>query len=111
MEHFLYLTTTGRKSGEPRKIEIWFVEHGDRFYLCAQNREAAQWVQNIAQDPRVTFSVGSRDDEGAGRPPGGARARVVRMDDEPEIGRAVAALMEEKYRWSDGLLVEIAPEG
>jgi hypothetical protein len=25
-EQFIYLTTTGRKTGRPREIEIWFVE-------------------------------------------------------------------------------------
>ena len=29
-ERFLYLTTTGRTSGLPRTIEIWFVQRGER---------------------------------------------------------------------------------
>jgi hypothetical protein len=29
-EQFLYLTTTGRKTGLPREIEIWFVELDSR---------------------------------------------------------------------------------
>ncbi|HEX2676115.1 MAG TPA: nitroreductase/quinone reductase family protein, partial [Polyangiales bacterium] len=62
---FLYLETRGRKSGQPRKIEIWFVEHAGRYYLCAEMRERAQWVQNVRAHAAVTFSVGTRGDEGA----------------------------------------------
>ena len=35
-EQFLYLTTTGRTSGLPREIELWFVLCGQRFYLFAE---------------------------------------------------------------------------
>jgi hypothetical protein len=28
---YLYLTTTGRVTGQPREIEIWFTEHGGHF--------------------------------------------------------------------------------
>jgi hypothetical protein len=39
-ERFLYLTTTGHKSGLPRRIEIWFVGHAGRHYLVSERREA-----------------------------------------------------------------------
>lgn len=101
-ERFLYLTTTGRVSGLPRTIEIWFVEHAGRHYVVAENRERAQWVKNIEHDPAVHFRVGTRGDAGPDAP---AQARVVR---EAELVAAVAALMNAKYGWSDGLVVEIA---
>ena len=41
---YLYLTTTGRVTGQPREIEIWFTEHGGHFYLTAE-RESANWVR------------------------------------------------------------------
>ncbi len=100
-ERFLYLTTTGRVSGLPRTIEIWFVEHAGRYYVVAENRERAQWVQNIARDPAVYFRVGTRSEPGPDVP---ARARVVREED---LTREVSALMNAKYGWSDGLVVEI----
>lgn len=103
METFFYLTTTGRTSGQPRTIEIWFVEHAGRYYLVSEMREQSHWVKNLERDPRVRFRVGVRDagaDEGA---PG--TARVVR---EPELVAAVRALMDAKYGWSDGLVVEVA---
>ena len=57
---FLYLTTTGRLSGQPRQIEIWFTERDGRYYLLAEHGEQAGWVQNLRTDPRVTVRVGER---------------------------------------------------
>jgi deazaflavin-dependent oxidoreductase (nitroreductase family) len=102
-ERFLYLTTTGRVSKLPRTIEIWFVEHASSFYVVAERRERAQWVQNLERDPAVRFRVCARGDEG---PEVAAVARVVR---EAETVDAVSRLMVARYGWSDGLVVEIRP--
>src|SRR5438093_2559695 len=53
---FLYLTTTGRRTGLPREIEIWFTERGGYYYVIAEHRERADWVRNIQTDPRVRRS-------------------------------------------------------
>jgi hypothetical protein len=34
-QHFLYLTTIGRVSGQPHEIEIWFILDDEKFYLFA----------------------------------------------------------------------------
>jgi deazaflavin-dependent oxidoreductase (nitroreductase family) len=109
-ERFLYLTTTGRTSGLPRDIEIWFVEHAGRHYVVSQLREASHWMKNLRSDPRVRFSVGTRaaPEEALAAAPG--RARVVSDAGEPELARAVRAQMDAKYRWSDGLVVELSRE-
>lgn len=108
-EHFLYLTTTGRKTGEPRQIEIWFVEREGCYYMVSEMRERSNWVQNIRKDPGVTFSIGTRKDKQAGRPMASATARVMVPEDEPELAGAVKKLMDKKYGWSDGLIVELLP--
>src|SRR5689334_15463718 len=108
-ERFLYLTTKGRKTGEPRRIEIWFVEHKGRHYIVSERREESHWVKNIQKDPAVTFSVGTRAAPGEGVPPTRALGRVVRAEEEPDLVREVRARMDAKYRWSDGLVVEIRP--
>lgn len=36
--------------------------------------------------------------------------RIVDPDDEPELAKQVSELMEAKYQWSDGLIVELRPE-
>src|SRR4051794_17583538 len=105
---FLYLTTTGRTSGVPREIEIWFVEHEGRHYLVSERREESNWVKNLRQDPRVRFSVGTRDARGAEVPATAARARVVSAEEDADLVRAVRAKMDAKYRWSEGLVVELS---
>ena len=108
-ERFLYLTTIGRKTGLARTIEIWFVERQGKYYMVSQGREASHWVQNIAAEPRVTFSVGTRARTTCERAATEALGRAISAADEPALHRDVCALMDEKYDWSDGLIVELAP--
>jgi deazaflavin-dependent oxidoreductase (nitroreductase family) len=99
---FLYLTTTGRRSAQPRQIEIWFTQRDGRYYLVAEHLREAHWVQNVLADPRVRVRVGGEDFA--------ARARVVDSDAEPGLYESAQALSEEKYGWGDGLVVELTPE-
>jgi deazaflavin-dependent oxidoreductase (nitroreductase family) len=96
----LYLTTTGRVTGQPREIEIWFTEHGGRFYLVAE-RESANWVRNIQSQAQVKVQVGDAEFN--------ATARIVRNDLEPQLAATVKALFDAKYGWSDGLIAELTP--
>ena len=97
---YLYLTTTGRVTGKAREIEIWFAEHGGRFYLVAE-RESANWVRNIQSQPQVKVRVGDAAFD--------AIARVMHNDREPQLAATVKALFDAKYGWSDGVLVELTP--
>jgi deazaflavin-dependent oxidoreductase (nitroreductase family) len=99
---FLYLTTTGRRSGQPREIEIWFTRLDGRHYLIAEHLWETHWVQNVLADPRVGVRVG--DDMFA------ARARVIDAAAEPDLQQRVQDLSEAKYGWSDGLIVELTPD-
>ena len=105
---FLYLTTIGRTSGEPRGIEIWFVEHAGRHYVVSERRGESGWVKNIEKEPRVRFSVGTREAHEATVALTEGRGRVVTAEQDPELVGAVRALMDAKYAWSDGLVVELA---
>jgi len=98
---YLYLTTTGRRSGLSRQIEIWFTQHDGRYYLVAEHRERAQWVRNLRATPRVGVRVGRRRFA--------AQARVIDARADPELACAVKKLSEEKYGWGSGLVVELAP--
>jgi deazaflavin-dependent oxidoreductase (nitroreductase family) len=100
---FLYLTTIGRRSGQPREIEIWFTQHDGRYYLIAEHRWETQWVQNLLAEPRVRVRVGDEEFR--------ARARVAHADAEPVSHAAAQELSEKKYGWGDGLVVELTPEG
>jgi len=98
---FLYLTTTGRRTGLPREVEIWFTERDGRFYIIAEYPDRANWVRNIRANAHVQVKVGDRRFD--------AVARVLDDDREPGLAQAVKALSSEKYGWSDGAIVEITP--
>ena len=97
---YLYLTTTGRVTGRAREIELWFAEHGGRFYLVAEC-ESANWVRNIQSQPQVKVRIGDAEFN--------AIARVVHNGREPQLAAAVKALFDAKYGWSDGFIVELTP--
>ncbi len=99
---YLYLTTTGWKTGKPHEIEIWFTERDRCYYLVSEGGEQAHWVQNVRRQARVTFRVGQRNFHGLGR--------VVDAAGEPELHAAVSQLSIEKYDWGEGLIVELFPD-
>jgi deazaflavin-dependent oxidoreductase (nitroreductase family) len=97
---YLYLTTTGRRSGRPRRIEIWFTRHEGHYYLVAERGRRARWVQNLLADAAVRVRVGTRTFR--------ARARVLDHRTERALVAQVRRRSEAKYGWGDGLVVEIA---
>jgi deazaflavin-dependent oxidoreductase (nitroreductase family) len=99
---YLYLTTTGRVTGRPREIEIWFVESEGKFYILAEHFHKAQWVKNILRNPRVRVRVAGRSFE--------ATARVLDEKKDSALWKLVQSLEREKYGWGDGLPVEITPD-
>ena len=64
---FCYLTTTGRRTGQPHTIEIWFAAQGQTMYLMSGGREKADWVRNIQADGQVTVRVGNQSWPGVAR--------------------------------------------
>jgi len=102
---YLYLTTTGHKTGRAHEIEIWFILHQGCYYVVSEQREQAHWVQNIQAQPAVRWCVGSR-----GAPELRGTGRTITAADEPEIVAAVSALMDAKYGWNEGLIVVLCPD-
>jgi deazaflavin-dependent oxidoreductase (nitroreductase family) len=98
---YLYLTTIGRRSGRPRRIEIWFTRHEGCYHLVAEHGRRSQWVQNLVAQPAVRVRVGTRSFR--------ARARVVDQRAERHLVGAVRRRSEAKYGWGDGLVVELSP--
>lgn len=66
-EPFAYLTTTGRPSGRPHRIEIWFAVDEGRIFLMSGGRDRADWVRNLQADPRVTIEQGGEARAGTAR--------------------------------------------
>ena len=89
---FAYLTTIGRKTGRPHRIEIWFALHEGRIYMLSGGGDRADWVKNIRKNGRVRVQVGSRTVE--------ARARIARGGAEDQRARE---LLDRKYMtWKPG---------
>lgn len=56
-EPFAYLTTIGRTSGKPHRIEIWFaIDHG-RVFMMSGGRDRSDWVKNLATHPQVSVEI------------------------------------------------------
>jgi len=85
-EDYCYLTTTGRVSGEPREIEIWFGLAGRTLYMLSGGRDRANWVRNLLDQPGVSVRIGDATEPG--------RARVVEDRGEDERARE---LLFDKY--------------
>jgi deazaflavin-dependent oxidoreductase (nitroreductase family) len=100
-EQYLYLTTRGRKTNQPREIEIWFTQHETRFYVIAEYL-TSHWVQNLRAHPEVQVRVAGKILV--------ASARVLSPQADPKLQRAVRELFDKKYGWSEGLVVELVPE-
>ena len=50
------ITTTGRKSGEPRRIEIWFHNLDGRLYITGSPGRRS-WYANLVANPEFTFHL------------------------------------------------------
>ena len=101
-EKFLYLSTTGHRSGSCHEIEIWYVEHDGCYYLVSEKREAAHWVRNIRADPAIRFRLDYTRDGGAA-----TSAGMAVIPEDAALIAAVKASMNAKYGWSNGLVVAI----
>ena len=66
---YVWLTTIGRRTGEPRTVELWFVLDGRTVHCLAGGGEDAQWVRNATAEPAVRLSLGQRTYEGRVRRP------------------------------------------
>jgi len=52
------ITTTGRTSGEPRRIEIVFHRIDGRIWISGMpSPRRRSWLANLADDPRLTFHL------------------------------------------------------
>jgi deazaflavin-dependent oxidoreductase (nitroreductase family) len=66
-EAFCYITTTGRVTGRPHEIEIWFGAQDETIYMLSGGGRHSDWVRNIVRTPAVSVRIGVRQFSGAGR--------------------------------------------
>ncbi len=58
----LLLTTTGRRSGEPRTTPLIYARDGDRYVIVASQGGAPEhpgWYRNLVKTPEVELQVGA----------------------------------------------------
>jgi deazaflavin-dependent oxidoreductase (nitroreductase family) len=57
--HTIDITTIGRRSGEPRRIEIVFHSFGGRLYISGipNPRRERAWLLNVRANPNLTFHL------------------------------------------------------
>ena len=93
---FCYVTTTGRVSGRPHRIEIWYAAapNADTIYVLAGGRDRSDWVRNLVADPACTVEIGDQHYSG--------RARMLDPNTgEDELART---LVHDKYAEGDDLV-------
>jgi deazaflavin-dependent oxidoreductase (nitroreductase family) len=88
-EDFCYLTTTGRISGRPHTIEIWFALNRDTLYMLSGGMDRSDWVKNALHLPDVMVRIKDRAIVG--------KARLVKDVEEDALARR---LVLEKYEKS-----------
>jgi deazaflavin-dependent oxidoreductase (nitroreductase family) len=94
-EDFCYLTTTGRATGRPHEIEIWFslVPETRTLYMLSGGGDRSDWVKNLRRNPEVEVRLSGERLAG--------HARETRDAAEDELARR---LLVEKYESSPGSL-------
>ncbi len=58
----LVLTSTGRKSGQPRNVQLGFTEDGSDYLIVASNfggKSHPGWSYNLEANPRAQIQVGA----------------------------------------------------
>jgi deazaflavin-dependent oxidoreductase (nitroreductase family) len=82
----LLLTTTGRRSGEPREHALIYGRHGDDYLVVASKGGAPvhpAWYLNLEADPDVELQVGPERFR--------ARARTATPDERAEMWKTMTA--------------------
>jgi deazaflavin-dependent oxidoreductase (nitroreductase family) len=74
-----FLTTTGRVSGNPHEVEIWFAADGDTAFILSGGGDRSDWVRNIRRNSDCRIRIGESVYHGSGR---------LVAPDEPLDGRA-----------------------
>jgi deazaflavin-dependent oxidoreductase (nitroreductase family) len=77
------ITVTGRKSGRPISIPIWFVSEGDKLYLLPVQGSGTQWYKNALKNPSIRIEAGGAQ----------AQVKVVPITDPKQVASVV-----EKFR-------------
>jgi len=101
--HTIDITTTGRVSGEPRRIEIVFFNFDGRIYISGipnPHHERA-WLLNLEANPAMTFHL-----KGPVKADLPATARVIR---DPAERRPVLERVASAWRRDPEVMLDYSP--
>lgn len=73
------ITTIGRRSGEPARIEIWWFHIGGRFIITG-TPGPRDWYANLVADPSIVIHAPFGDFDGRGRTGDRRRASPANHD-------------------------------
>lgn len=88
------LETTGRKSGEPRRVPLAGRADDTGVWVISQHGRRAGWAYNIAADPKVRVRIDSQWRSGTAtfEPDDDVRARARSFGGEGKISQSATAL-------------------
>jgi len=81
-EDYCYFTTTGRVTGNPHEIEIWFGLNNTSLYLMSGDGKS-DWVKNLRKNPAVKVRIAKQTFN--------ATARIVEDEAEQMLARNLLA--------------------
>lgn len=84
---YCYLTTTGRHTGKPHRIEIWFALMEGTAYLLSGGGDRSDWVRNLTVSPEIVLEIGDKK-----------RTKKARIVTDPAEDALARRLVAEKYR-------------
>jgi len=89
------ITTTGRRSGDPQRIEIWRYRYDGRTFLSGSPGRR-DWYANLVRNPGFTFHL-----KGSAQADLPAVARPI--TDEPERREVIEGILDDLGRGSGNL--------
>jgi deazaflavin-dependent oxidoreductase (nitroreductase family) len=101
------ITTVGRKTGKPRRIEIYFHQFDGEYFITGRHGFKRDWVANILAHPEFTLNLkrGLTADVpviGEPEPDPEVRARVLRRALIESWDSPPDRVDEALHRWVDG---------
>jgi deazaflavin-dependent oxidoreductase (nitroreductase family) len=87
LDRTIDITTTGRKTSQPRRMEIWYRRINDRVFITGMPGTRS-WLANLYANPEFSFHLS----EGEHMP---ARARVI--TDAAEHTQVLAQLLDDPF--------------
>lgn len=95
------ITTIGRKSGEPRRIEIWFHNLDGQLYITGTPGRPRDWYANLLAQPAFTFHLKASTQ--ADLP-----ARAVPITEEGERRAVLTAILQKLGRTEEDVETWVA---